>query len=143
MIALFDIDHTLSDAFWRDEMIGVESWDDYHAAAKDDAPVKAVIKMVRALAALDVRVVGFTARPEKFRGMTLRWLVENDIPLEGVLMRPDDDFRSAVDLKLALAAELAGGEIKDQILLVVDDREDVVAAFQSLGVTALQVFARS
>ena len=139
---LVDIDHTLSNAWWRDSLIG--DWDAYHAVSGQDNPLQDVITMVNALHRCGRSIIGLTARPEKWRQLTMEWLVKHFVSMDELLMRSDDDFRPAPEVKVALALERFKDEsnLRNQVALVLDDREDVIEAFRALGVTALQVFGR-
>lgn len=142
---LVDIDHTLSDAFPRDAMIGGEGgWDAYHTASAADEPIHDLVVAINAFHAAGLSVIGLTARPAKWRTLTQAWLVKHGILMADILMREDTDYRPAPAIKLALACERFGGEeeVRSQVAFILDDREDVVTAFAGLGVTALQVFAR-
>lgn len=139
-IVLCDVDHVISNAFWRDDLAAERNWDAYHAAAAHDNPVPDVVHMLRALQASH-EIIGLTARPEKWRKATTEWLWRNDVPCNELLMRPNRDFRPAAQLKLALASERLG-VVRDEVALVLDDRADVCEAFAGAGVTALQVYAR-
>jgi len=141
---LVDLDHTLSNAFHRDEMIGVETWDTYHAASINDEPLHDVCGLVRALALQGYTLVGLTARPAKWRQLTNEWLVKHGVPLDTILMREDEDFRPSAEMKTALALDYFGGEeaLRERVAFLLEDREDVAAAFSALGITALQVFGR-
>lgn len=136
---LVDIDHTIANSFWRDHMIG-GPWDEYHAASVSDKPVYDVANFLLSLQTL-YEIVGLTARPGKWRQLTMDWLVKHSIPMDELLMRPDSDFRPAPELKLALALERFP-DIASEVAFIMDDREDVVAAFKALGITAMQVHAR-
>lgn len=138
-VVLCDIDHTISDAAWRDGMIGKVPWDEYHLASANDPPIAGTAALIRALAAYGCEIVGFTARPDKFRRMTIDWCVKHDIPIGELLMRMDTDFRPAPAIKLALLQDRFGASPSDQILFLLEDREDVIAAFRALGITCLQV----
>lgn len=138
-VVLCDIDHTISDAAWRDGMMGKVSWDDYHLASANDKPIAATVEIIRALFNSGFEIVGFTARPDKFRRMTIDWLVKNEVPVGEILMRKDTDFRPAPAIKLALLKDRFGEKPADQVLFLLEDREDVVAAFRALGITSLQV----
>lgn len=138
-IVLCDIDHTISDAAWRDGMIGKVPWDEYHLASVNDRPIAGTVEIVRALAASGFEIIGFTARPSKWRRMTIDWCVKHDVPISDFLMRHDTDFRPAPALKLDLVQERFGASPSDQILFLLEDREDVIAAFRALGITCLQV----
>lgn len=138
-IVLIDIDHTLSDATWRDPMIGTTSWDEYHAASANDKPHEDVARLVRYLCASNNYLcVGLTTRPEKWRRLTMDWLLSNSIFLDRLHMRPDDDFRPAPQVKVETAHALG----LEEIAFILEDREDVVTAFKAVGITALQVHAR-
>ena len=139
---LCDIDHTLSNSFWRDEMIGGPGgWDEYHANAAADEPLPDMVNMINSLSDTGYNIVAITARPEKWRKMTMDWLVRYGIFTDELLMRADTDYHPAPEIKLKLANERFK-DIKDEVAFVLDDRVDVVAAFKALGVTALQVHGR-
>lgn len=139
---LVDIDHVLSDAAWRDAMIGGEGgWDAYHTASVDDKSCTDVVELLKAFQSVGLLIVGITARPEKWRTMTNAWLLQHDIEFSDLLMRPDDSYRPAPEIKIALAEEFFNGNLS-QILFIIDDRDDVVAAFKARGVTALQCHGR-
>jgi len=142
-IVLCDIDHTVSNAFWRDDMIGGPGgWDAYHAASKDDEPIHDVVNMINAMRAGGMYIVGITARPEKWRKLTMELLVKHGAMFDELLMRPDEAYHPAAEIKLKLAAERFGERFKDEVALIIDDREDVVAAFREAGITALLVHGR-
>jgi hypothetical protein len=135
---LVDIDHTLSDAFWRDELIG--TWDAYHEASSGDLPLLPVIGLINSLHLCRYTIVGITARPEKWRQLTLNWLVRWGAHVHELLMRPDDAFHPSPEIKL----ELARKRFPDfnDIAFLLEDRDDVCAAFREAGVTVLQVFSK-
>jgi hypothetical protein len=145
-IVLFDIDHTVSNAFWRDPMISatphLQTWDEYHSSAAKDEPLQDVIGMVNALHFSGWLTFGMTARPEKWRKMTMDWFIKYDVHLDELLMRPDNAFRPSVEIKLALVKERFGDNPQDQIALILEDRTDVCMAFRDLGITVLQVYGR-
>ncbi len=142
---LIDIDHTVSDAFWRDEMYAdpLVSFDDYYAASKDDVPLLDTIRLMNTLAR-DFNFISLTARPEKWRQITMQWLLEHHVMADEVLMRPDGNFDPSPKVKVELAMERFGGEkgMREQVAMVLDNREDVVMAFSALGITAMQIFGR-
>ncbi len=146
---LVDIDHVLSAAWHRDHMIGVESWDAYHSASKDDEPIHDVMALVNTLSQAgsllndEWYIVGLTARPEKWRNVTNQWLVKHGIFLDELLMRPDEAFHPAPEIKVQLVQErFPDSKLKDEIAFLLEDREDVCEAFHQLGITTLQVKGR-
>lgn len=141
-----DIDHSVSDARWRDGMAGImddvrSGWDEYNAAAADDRPIPEVIELLRSLHRDGWGTIGLTARPIKWKSVTQRWLLEHDVPFDELLMRAHEDFRPAPMVKLSLLSARFGS--LSDIKLVIDDRSDIVSAFVEMGITALQVHART
>lgn len=142
---LCDIDHVLSNAFWRDPMIGGEGgWDAYHQASEDDEPCHDMVEAINAFYASAFETIGLTARPEKWRELTMRWMVKHEVNLTNILMRADTNFRPAPELKMELALDFFGGEeaMRENVMMVLDDRDDVTEAFRAIGITVLQVHAR-
>jgi len=140
MIVLVDIDHVISDAGWRDSMLGgIHSWDEYHGAASEDLPVEEMVSLVNCLSVAGHEVIGFTARPERWRKMTMDWMILHGVNLSDVLMRGDDDFRAADKIKMELVEKSLEGRAID---LVIDDNEAVCAAFRAKGITTLYVSVR-
>lgn len=86
-------------------------------------------------------IVAITARPEKWRALTAAWLTKHRIPVDEILMRADDAFRPSVAMKLELAAARFPN-LRDEVLMLIEDRADVCDAFRALGITVLQVHAR-
>lgn len=146
-IILFDVDHTISDAFWRDDMIKRSrdsgDWDNYHSRGKEDKPIDDVVKLINIIRGSDyideLELWAITARPEKYRKPTMDWFFKNGVSIDVLLMRPEDKFKPAPAIKIDLCKE---EDILDRILCIFDDREDVVSAFRELGITAFQVYAR-
>lgn len=138
---IIDIDHTISDAFWRDGMIGGDGgWDAYHAASCNDKPLLHMPRLVECLARRYV-LVGATARPEKWRQLTQEWLLEHQILLHELLMRPDDAFRPAPQIKVELIRARFKSP-KDEIAFIIDDREDVISAFLAEGVPGFMAYGK-
>ncbi len=142
---LVDIDHTLSEASWRDGMHDdpLKSRDEYFAAAKDDKPLADTIRLMNTLGR-DYNYIILTARPEKWRQLTMQWLVAHSVNADEVLMRPEGCFDPTPRMKVDLALERFGGEkgLLEHVAMVLDNREDVIAAFSEVGVTAMQIFGR-
>ena len=142
-IILVDIDHTLTDAFHRDQMIGIAPWDEYHAKGIEDDPAHDFVEFMMHSRHNDrYDWIGLTSRPEKFRGLTMQWLVHHGIGLDQLWMRPNTDFRPAPEVKVSLCKEKLGEDWKSKVLMLIDDNEKVVEAFRGEGITCLQIFNR-
>lgn len=139
MILLCDIDHTISNAAWRDPMIGTESWDEYHTHSPKDEPIPEMVNLVRTLHNAGWHTVGLTTRPEKWRRITMDWLVRHDVQFSELIMRPNDEYRASAIVKV----EQVTARFKDLTgAVILDDREDIITAFKAIKVTALHVHAR-
>ena len=140
-IILTDLDHTLSNAFWRDPMIGIVPWDKYHEESINDLPAHDFVKFISVFFnSKKHELIGITSRPEKFRDLTMKWLSRNAVPLHNLWMRPDNDYRAAGDVKISLCVENLGEGWKDHILCLIDDNDKVIEAFRGEGITCLQIF---
>ena len=78
----------------------------------------------------------YTARPEKTRIATDKWLEENGIFYENLLMAKDNDNRHDVDIKLEMLRE--NDLTPDKVAFIVEDRTWVVEALRKAGYTVLQ-----
>lgn len=133
---LTDIDGTLSNSRWRDGLIGAVSWDEYHEKSQYDEPYQNMIGLIRSLHEREYYIVGVSSRPEKFRKMTIEWLLKHQVPLDDLLLRPNNNHRPSPELKpYMVSMRMAFNDIA----FVFDDREDVIAAFRERGVDGLQV----
>lgn len=139
---IVDIDGTLSDAAWREGLRdGEGGWDAFHAAAGEDKAFAAMREFVDAFSASGHIVVAITGRNEKFRALTNDWLEENGFIVDTLLMRGNDDFRPAGDMKVAMAIEHFGSvaNMRAEVILAVDDTAAVLDAFRAHGITTLLV----
>lgn len=140
MIVAVDIDHTLSQSAWRDNLIPIAmetgKWDPYHSKLGNDPPAKEIINLLIALHNGGHEIYIVTARPRKWLRQTFSWLHKHGILIEQdhILMRPheDSDFRPSPEIKQELLSHL-------NVDLLIEDRLDVVEAFAGIGVTTLQV----
>lgn len=139
-VVLCDIDHTIANSFWRDPMIDARDWDAYHSASVDDQPLQDMHNLVK-LIYRNWQIICITARPEKFRVLTMRWMMQHNIPVDEILMRPNEDFLPAPQIKKVLV-EKRFKNPKDEIAFVLEDRDDCCTYYRSLGITVLQVFGR-
>lgn len=112
MIAVFDLDGTLCDNSQREHLAHAAAgasglhaqkiWDEFHEGIERDAAIKPVLEIMHSLARCGNVVEVWTARPEKYREATQRWLNKHflQIPDRLLLMRPEEDWRPAPILKL-------------------------------------------
>jgi hypothetical protein len=110
MIIIVDIDDTLADTSHREHLIQSEGWDAFHEAGKEDKPIKAMVDLIEAL----------HCDPE-----TVHEII-------ALTARPEKYRQQTL-------AQDYFGELFSQISLVIDDHEEVCAAFRAHGITCLQV----
>ena len=140
MIVLVDVDHTLSDAAWRDDLIpaarATGDWTKYYAEMDQDEPIWFVATLVRSLNMIQAYdVVGLTARPEEYRAKTLLWLRRNSIMMRLLLMRPIDNHDPSPELKVALIKKW----IKmSEVAFAIEDREDCARAMIEAGISVFR-----
>lgn len=142
-IAFVDMDHTMTDAAWRDHMIKVnmtdQDWANYHSCCDLDSPVPAVVDLVNSLHADGWAVVIITGRNEFVRGLTKVWLEQHDVNYHVLIMRPDNDHRQAFEYKLDRAQEIIQNGEGKASAIIIDDNAKVCEAFKAWGIPALQV----
>jgi len=142
-VLFVDIDHTLTAAHWRDDLIEVakrnRDWDMYHQKSIEDKPIMEMISLVNCLQASGWYVVGLTTRPEKWRQLTNDWLIKHAVRIDKLLMRPHDDFRPNAESKLEIATKFISHHQVDSII-VIDDHDAVVSSFRAQNVTVLQAY---
>jgi hypothetical protein len=130
-VVLVDLDHTLSDAAWRDCLMPLDhirgDWTTYYSCQLADKPLSRMVEFVKTLSR-EADVVVMTAREERYRFETEIWLDMNGVPNVAILMRPHGNKQATAELKVALAEPYL-----DRVVLVIDDREDVLAAFAAIG----------
>jgi len=140
MIVLVDIDHTLSDAAWRDHLIpaarATGDWTAYYAEMDYDEPIWFVATLVRSLNMIQAyEVVGLTARPEEYRAKTLLWMRRNGIEMRTLLMRPKDNHDPSPGLKVDLIKK----RLKmSEIAFAIEDREDCAKAMIEAGISVFR-----
>lgn len=143
-IILVDLDHTLSDARWRDVWIkpkmSVDDWNQYHSRMGEDALIRPIADLVRVMKAAGMQIYIVTSRNDYWRATAMLWLGKHGVPVDRLFMRPDDDdVTPSAKLKVRqiltymLPSDLA------RVSLIIDDREDVLAEFARLGICGLQV----
>lgn len=140
-VVIVDIDGTISKVGDRLKYLqqSPKDWDAFYDACFDDEPIEEVIQLVRTLA-MRYEIVFCTGRRESVRNQTKNWLQKH----MGVyfahgctlLMRPNNDYRHDTEVKVQLF--LGHRKLKD-VLLVLEDRNSMVAKWRSLGLKCLQV----
>jgi hypothetical protein len=128
---LVDIDGTLAHMGDRSPYDGTRVGED-----TVDEVVKALVQ--QQYDALCVVIV-FSARDSRYRDVTYRWLVENEVPFDMLVMRDEGDTRNDAIVKDEMfEAKVAG---KYNVRFILDDRNRVVDMWRAKGIKTLQVAA--
>lgn len=148
-VVIIDADGTLCNDSHRDHLAKAAQWEEFHSLLHLDEPFEDVVQLLRLC--VDDTVVLITARNERYRERTMDWLRKHSLDpyIDVLLMRPDDDFRSAAEVKISLMEnwfaygcdppEWSENGIIERVKFVLDDRDKVVDAFRTYGLPCWQV----
>lgn len=103
----------------------------------EDSPNVPVVDLVKRLHKDGVQIIYSSGRADSCREQTQEW-IDTHVDVPGpLLMRKAGDYRKDNIVKL----EIFDREIRDNynVLFSLDDRDQVVAMYRSLGITVLQV----
>ncbi len=143
---IFDLDGALADVRHRLHHIRrhPKDWPAFFAAAVDDEPGGEVKLINGLIGRCNERPFGqrleifiCTARPEKYREATEKWLQLWCIEYNHLLMRPERDYRSDIIVKREMLIGIRGQGFEP--VLAIDDRPSVVAMWRAEGVPCLAV----
>ena len=136
-IVVFDLDGTLSDGRHRLPLLPAiedrsrdSAWINFSLAAIDDTPITDNISLLRMLS-IHYDIIILTGRGAVSRDITIKWLRENYVPYDRLIMRPIGDCRPDTEFKEAMLKQIGLGEI----LCCFDDLKHVANHIRSLGVT--------
>jgi hypothetical protein len=152
-----DLDHTVTDAGWRDHLLKTscpydynghldmtdDDWHQYHRQCCYDPPRIDVIALVQSMTCQISKPLVLTSRPESVRAQTQTWLKQHQFHHEFLLMRPLGDKRSSPVLKKALLESVFGADWPKRISVALDDHPGVVQMFREHHVLAIQINGRS
>ena len=139
MIVVFDIDGVLADARHRLHFIEGEEqdWDGFFNAMVHDEPIRWGIDLAADLVTAGHELHLLTGRPDSHRAHTEQWLSHHTVlPYEGLMMREAGDHRQDYEVKLENLQE--HDLSPETVLLIVDDRTQVVDALREAGFNVLQ-----
>lgn len=125
---MVDIDGTVA------RMNGRSPYD--YSKVGTDEPIRPVLDLVEAMFNFGCRVIFCSGRPDSCRGATEAWLSQHTQVPHLLHMRKAGDSRKDYVVKMELYHEFI--EPDYDVKLVVDDRDQVIALWRSLGLTCLQ-----
>lgn len=107
----------------------------HDALAKDDEPIEDAIKLAEFLNETHVIVV-FSTRSELYRMEAEQWLMDNDVPCDEVLMRPEGDYTPAIELKKSMILDYFKGrddKMFEETFAIISNQENTIEAFREDG----------
>jgi hypothetical protein len=128
---LVDVDGTLA------LRTGDRHFAHWHRVGEDD-PNPPVVELVRTIASAgEHRIIVMSGRDEVCRPETEAWLRQHGVPFDELHMRPHQDNRKDSMVKAELYAKHVEGRY--EVAFILDDRDQVVAQWRSMGLTCMQV----
>lgn len=141
---IFDVDGTLVDV---DPILHVllnqdrtsesfkRNYDLFHQKSISCEPHKDVVDMVWEVCnELDIIIV--TARKEKYRGLTARWLKNNNVPHDALFMRQDEDHREDYEVKKDILEHV---NVYWDVKHAVDDNPSIIKLWEENGISTTKI----
>lgn len=148
-IIVCDLDGTLCDIRHRQHLAQAGAWDEFHDGLEQDTPRRGVAALLSACCVHGKpQIVFLTGRPEQYRTRTAVWIETHCDMSEGaeyeLLMRGRDVYGSDVTVKQELLERYLDergmpAEERTSRVLILDDRDKIVAHFRDLGYEVWQV----
>lgn len=125
-IMLWDLDSSLCDTRQRWGMIPAikrheKTWDDYSMACIHDAPIPGPIALMQQMSAHGH--VALSARSECALVLSWKWMRENDVPLDGMILRPTGSRLNAGIWKVSKIRRLRKAGFS--VVGMADDQADI------------------
>lgn len=136
--AIFDLDGTLCDVRSIRHYVtgGQRNMDAFHTASSFCPPNQAVLDLFNQVQAAGIAGLVVSARRHRWWNLSTGWLAKYRIEPAGVWLRPDDDLRPDVVVKLDILAILRQ---RWNIILAVDDNPPVADLWRTEGIETVFV----
>lgn len=135
---IVDMDGTLCDASSVfDLQVEPDGVADFRAGSAQCPPNPAVVDWCLDHHSRGHAILIVTGRDAWARGLTAQWLSEHlPVPIAGLHMRRDGDFRSNVDIKREIHSQLAATY---DIRAAIDDDPEIVELWHEIGIPVAMV----
>jgi len=134
---IVDLDGTLADLTDRLPFIKEQNppdWDSFFYSCDLDKPIQWVIDLISNLRDNSIYdIVIISGRSDKVKEKTMKWLVNNHIRFDELVMRKDGDHRPDTVVKLEMIQPF-----KERVAFIIDDRQSVVDMWRKEGFNVLQ-----
>lgn len=109
----------------------------YWSAASEDK-IKAPILELLQLLATEYEIIGFSCRPEEYRQQTEDLLRADEVPVDDVLLRPDDDRQKEADLRESFVlGDSSLTKALREVKYILINNEASIENFRDLGFTVI------
>jgi uncharacterized HAD superfamily protein len=132
--AIFDLDGTLCDTSAIVHLIEGDEKDyhAFHAASAGCPPNGDVVAAARAEAEKGRSILVVTSREFIWRDLSLDWLVEHDIPYDGLYLRIVGDYRKDVVVKQEILQQITDDGF--EVVAAWDDKDSVIELWREHGI---------
>jgi len=141
-IIIFDLDGTLCNVEHRLHFIQGDNkdWSGFYQECINDTVNKPVVEIYEIFSDKPpYQIWVFTGRGEEVRGLTIQWFKSQELWLpDRLIMRPEGDYRKDTELKSAWLSKYFE-KPQEQILMVFEDRDQVVKMYREHGIACFQV----
>lgn len=136
---IIDVDGTLCDVSGvRHYVEGTKrDFTSFHGASLFCPPIDHVVAMARSYHRGGLAVLVVTAREERFERVTRDWLHKHRVPHDRLYMRPWGDVRPDTEVKRDILDAISDAGFHP--ILAVDDREDIIAVWNTAGIPTIKV----
>lgn len=140
-VVVVDLDGTLCDERHRVQFAQAKEWDEFHSRLHMDKPYDDVHLMLKMLSFNDFYIYAVTARSERWRNLTEDWLKKYKMPVNALLMRKDNDYARAGEVKLTLLEEHFGDKavVLNTVFMVLENNSRSVELMRNYGLNVWQV----
>lgn len=142
MYLVTDLDGTVCNIQHRVDYAKTGQWEEFHRRSPGDGLYPDVMFILQCASEMGATILAVTGCNERFRQLRLDWLSKHKVPVDEIIMRPDNNFEHDAELKLRMLEDYFNGD-KDAVLrevcLCLDDRDKVVEAFRNYGLLTWQV----
>lgn len=133
LVDVSSIRHYVREALQPDGSYSKKNFDDFHKASLFCPAIWPTLNRVHSYWSLeryDILIV--TARGEQYRKTTKDWLYKYAVPYNKLFMRPLGDYRSDVDVKRDILAEI---QETWNVVKAIDDNPSVISLWEEHGIS--------
>lgn len=137
-----DLDGTLYNHNHRLDYAMAKDWEGFHNASAYDTPNMDVRTGIFCFYKQGFELIALTGRTSKHRTRTVEWMNKWEIPIDQLLMRPDDDYRPDAMVKVDLLQEFFAFDLqkaRKEVLVILEDRDVMVETWRNMGFECWQV----